>query len=880
MVAPSVYRIHPAVGIARLGDSPDGFCITPEGPAQLPLQCDARGNPTKDNATVKHFKDSEGRIKRQAARFQIYVYDAESPEGRPLKLGDPIEGGGNQGTLYDIQWRVQLANKKAVWYTFDSLRGETGYADDTPLRNPTITDPNARQKLIIDPGPQAVDHKTRPTASFGRDTNPMYAVNFPPQGMQPRDIDTLGGLIADDSGRLLVLGGHGNSGSFNTGFGYPRIDTYANSDGWFDDISDGPVMARLVMMETRIQQLRYIDVEYPAWVLVGYPRYAPEVLDMITLEDVVEDMSIREFAYRPDMYGTAGTFDDPQRIDPLDTAALLYWQAGSVQWNPDYRPWFWRDIWTILFRADEFSYFTNILQQSNFPHNQTRRGTFDPYLLCIPPKVAPRILARKQAAVLEDHLTGALIEAALEPSLMLLDATQRPGAVEAVGEASQMLRAAAQAFAASVCPRLDGEDAEAYAARWRRIAVDNDDAVTLDYAGALWTYDQAVTAAVETVARATAEPEALKLASSRQEPKDEDREQDPNEPIAAAFKRIAFDYRSGRLLDAALAKARADATTDPGGAARRYLFDLLRKPGEENLFRLDANPATRTYHLPLMPLLAGDNPITNQTVSKFLRLTDTQLFLLRQWAEGKFIDEAASGFAPPVDPWQPYAGWTPKTGRELDRGVLSNCLGGAFCPGGEVTWVIRNPAIWLTPYRIKADPEWYSFELTAAQQSANRWGPGIGEENYIAYASDPLSLGSNFDVGLQPGDLTKLSGLPWQADFNECSTQTIDVTYEEWNSLEPGNPQNSLMVKEQRVWDTLWWPAHRPMQVYFTADKGKNYEFRNWARGIPQTYAGDLKMVTEWAKLGFVIRNPFVPPADLNQPSPNVKYLCVEDSGE
>ncbi|BAV51145.1 hypothetical protein MesoLj113a_63360 [Mesorhizobium sp. 113-1-2] len=56
----------------------------------------------------------------------------------------------------------------------------------------------------------------------------------------------------------------------------------------------------------------------------------------------------------------------------------------------------------------------------------------------------------------------------------------------------------------------------------------------------------------------------------------------------------------------------------------------------------------------------------------------------------------------------------------------------------------------------------------------------MSEEGYIAYASDSLSQGGDFDTGLQPGDLTKLSGLPWQADFNECSTQTIDVTYEEF----------------------------------------------------------------------------------------------------
>src|SRR5205823_5996423 len=89
------------------------------------------------------FKDAQGRIKRQAARFQIYVYDHESPEGRPLQLGDAIEGGGNAGTLVDIQWRVYLANKKAAWYEFRGLRGEHGYGASHPLRNADVTDANA-----------------------------------------------------------------------------------------------------------------------------------------------------------------------------------------------------------------------------------------------------------------------------------------------------------------------------------------------------------------------------------------------------------------------------------------------------------------------------------------------------------------------------------------------------------------------------------------------------------------------------------------------------------------------------------------------------------------------------------------------------------------
>ena len=38
------YRIHPAIGVARLGNSPAEFCISPEKPASLPVDCDSSGN--------------------------------------------------------------------------------------------------------------------------------------------------------------------------------------------------------------------------------------------------------------------------------------------------------------------------------------------------------------------------------------------------------------------------------------------------------------------------------------------------------------------------------------------------------------------------------------------------------------------------------------------------------------------------------------------------------------------------------------------------------------------------------------------------------------------------------------------------------------------
>ena len=48
-----------------------------------------------------------------------------------------------------------------------------------------------------------------------------------------------------------------------------------------------------------------------------------------------------------------------------------------------------------------------------------------------------------------------------------------------------------------------------------------------------------------------------------------------------------------------------------------------------------------------------------------------------------------------------------------------------------MAWIIRDPAIWREPYRIKADPEWYSFALTAAQGECQPVA-GVSEEGYIA----------------------------------------------------------------------------------------------------------------------------------------------------
>jgi len=917
------YRIHPAIGIARLGNSPGEFCISPETPAALPVECDSSGNAflTPDGTaerSITRFKDAAGRIRRQAARFSIYVCDEENPDGRPLALGDEIEGGGNHGTLVDIQWRVYLGNKKAVWYEFDALKGEHGYDAKHPLRNPGITDDNERQHLIIDPGPRIVDSTTTRRAEFSRSGSGSYAPTFPPEKLQPHSIDTLGEILTDNKGRLLVLGGHGNSGSCQHGLGQPRIDTYANNDGWFDDTSDGPVMARLVMYSPEVTRLRFIDVEYPAWVMAAYPRYCPQILDIITLEEVLQDVAIQQFASRPDLYGPVGSFHNPQPIDPTDLEALTHWKAARLEWNTGYRPWFYRDIWPILFRADEMDFVTNVLQQSNFPHNQTNRGNFDPKILSLPPFVVPTAERKHQLDSVRKNHSGELLIEALDPALMTVeDKLQQRAGEEAFGltalrslihegaTARMELEQAAAKFAHAMISTAPGDrtDPAAYLLKWQALyahaqSAPADDPARQHYEKTAAAFADRVTHVLEDLRPATSE-ESPKAASEEEGTSDavafKARRGDTDPAlrdsdglgISETVQRYAKMFRTGKLLQDQFARDTAACRRDPYAANRQFLYDLLREPGEENDFRLSGKPNNRIHHLPLMPLLCGDNPLSNDLPSKFLRLTEHQLFLLRQWARGLFVNEILEGWvsADDVPVFRPYSKWVNRTGRDLDRGVLMNLMGGSFCPGAEVNWVIRNPAIYREPFRLKADPDFSNFRQTAAQANANNRGQPVPESNYASYVEDDLSQGSDFKTGLQPGDLTKYMSQPWQSDFNECTSQPIDITYALWNVIDPKSEHDPVMKIQQQIWETLWWPAHRPLQAFEVtgvADGGPVYQFLEWARGVPGTNAGDLKMVSEWSKLGFLVRNPYIPDATLDQAwdGSTPKYLSVERTKE
>jgi hypothetical protein len=570
---PTTYKIHPAIGVARIGTSSQ-FYIAPDSAGALPTDPQS-GQP------VTSFRDAQGNLLKQAQRFRVFAYDATNPNDPGTEVTAGSEG------VAAIEWTVYLANKKACWFQFEQLtgsgmEGDPGYTSASLLRNAAVTDPAARQALIIDPGPRTVGGNGNPTsAEF--DVSGIFSAGT----VLPFPISTLGSIQLDANGNLLVLAGNGASGTTNVNpAGSPyqyMLTAYANNDGWFDDVSDGPVTATLVLTDGSS-----VPVDVPSWCLGVPPKFAPQIVNMVTLHDTMYDIAVRCQNYNPELF-------------------------AQGQFNPGYLVDFENEVAPILARPNLYQWVAEI-----------------------PPQ----------------------------------------GVSQHVG-----------------------------------------------------------------------------------------------------------------------------ITGDTGGS---FPFYILRAPGLTN------------DGVNLMPRLAGDNPITDQTISKYLTLTQTQYFLIQQWVQGNVL---------PAGTTRP----TPPPAAAIDRGALDNCVGGAFCPGIEMTWICRNLSIYSQPFRIHGAANPQQGKLSATNGSDNVY--------------------SN---GLEPGDLIKYMAQPWQADYNECSNQPIN----------PAAGTNDLGPVNQQV-TFWWWPAQRPFFVYPSAGNPSGQQLP-WTRGFAQDpnnispatpNVGDMQMVVNWKDMGFIVQS-------------------------
>jgi hypothetical protein len=266
------------------------------------------------------------------------------------------------------------------------------------------------------------------------------------------------------------------------------------------------------------------------------------------------------------------------------------------------------------------------------------------------------------------------------------------------------------------------------------------------------------------------------------------------------------NFKHGSLLDPTL----SDPSSSAAGA-RKGVFVYMRPPadavdwgGPRAMPKLYGDD---WYHGSQNAVYSFDNlgvgpgggtgsstfqvPQKIQRWARYATVTRTQYGLLKAWAAGNFIAPPGLGVAPTVI-----------TPHGLDRAALENCIGGPFYPGIEVSWQIRNPKLYIEPFRLNPN----------------------ATSQYI------LPDGTVEGGPLLPGHFSRQMAVPWQADFDDCSA----------------------------LLNMGWWPSQRPDDVFLSATDPLSSRVP-WDRldDSKQTFAnteqGHLLMIKNWHNFGFVV---------------------------
>ncbi len=172
-----------------------------------------------------------------------------------------------------------------------------------------------------------------------------------------------------------------------------------------------------------------------------------------------------------------------------------------------------------------------------------------------------------------------------------------------------------------------------------------------------------------------------------------------------------------------------------------------------------------------MPLHLGD---ANEPL---LTLRRTQYFFLERWSEGREHFRVGRRSLGP--------------GERLDKATMVNCLGGRLNPGIDLTFVMREPAVYIQPWRNAGCGP---FRIRPKRLA---YGSASPDKPLLSCGYVPRHVETD---GLEPGDLSKLMAVPWHTDFNACAMH-----------LPEPNPNGNRTV----FWS---WPAQRPVAVYSVDD--------------------------------------------------------------
>lgn len=423
MSTKNIFRIHPSIGIARVGNSEE-YYIGPETMAGMDGETPDEptgGLPIKvgqetQTITSNDLRDAEGKLKRQAARFKIFAYsDTEinqypSGAGSEIKVGSQVQIDGTTKTVKSILWQVHLANKKANSWDepeqgIDAYTPANGCDDRTPIfRNPdfegskqaktfddgtccnsqeVLSQKVRLENLVLDAGPHVIGtgvneqvdfNRTNANSILNESQNGTEVINYPKlfpsyEGANPPEneqIDSLGEMLTDSEGRLLVVGAFGKASGFKNDGSYDpnaTLEHDVNNNNWFDDTADGPVNAVLLFEDGT-----KTEIEGSSWVVTTDPSYAPQIPNVVSLWEDMYNTWVEQFDLEPTLF-------DKDNTDEIPVTNPEY--NLGIGYNPSYQPNFENQIKPILNAAHLQMWATNLVSEGQGAHKKVAEQSME-----------------------------------------------------------------------------------------------------------------------------------------------------------------------------------------------------------------------------------------------------------------------------------------------------------------------------------------------------------------------------------------------------------------------------------------------------------------------------------------------------------------------
>lgn len=253
------YRVHPAVGIARMGDSKTTYFLTDEkpwtpiAPEQKIIPSQPNANPTPDRRKPgDEIRDKDKKLCKQGARFRVYGYQIEEKTVGGKKTRRLLQTWECTSATHKLDWSVQVANLKASTHPTD-YHDPSNKLANAPDAIPLSSANGAHRNLHV---------------FVGQQLGPLALRN-------PRL--NLGSCFLDADGRLTVLGSDGKIQRF-IDTKVPNVPRSLFWSGWEDDAADGPVK---VIVEAKANNGKP-DKGKPAteaiggWVVISMPDYGAD----------------------------------------------------------------------------------------------------------------------------------------------------------------------------------------------------------------------------------------------------------------------------------------------------------------------------------------------------------------------------------------------------------------------------------------------------------------------------------------------------------------------------------------------------------------------------------------------------------------------------